>query len=225
MSSPFGPLCHCRVRIRLIISVTRYCYGIPLCGLQNRGKSFKFGRIEGAFHRMSLCPFHGRNYCLTVFLSPFLWRLANVSGPSVRIFVKNRKFVFHFDDRHAMQRIEFRNQLYWHSRRKVVRLPNFLCVVFKRRPCNLPIWQGTRPYQQIPFQFSRHRLSATGELDHSEFLDLSGDDPSKPLADALIDAFDQVGPVFVYNASFESARITELADRFPELSHQLLGIK
>lgn len=123
-----------------------------------------------------------------------------------------------------MQRIEFRNQLYWHSRRKVVRLPNFLCVVFKRRPCNLPIWQGTRPYQQIPFQFSRHRLSATGELDHSEFLDLSGDDPSKPLADALIDAFDQVGPVFVYNASFESARITELADRFPELSHQLLGI-
>jgi hypothetical protein len=88
----------------------------------------------------------------------------------------------------------------------------------------VPIWKGTRPYQQIPFQFSRHRLWPTGELDHLEFLDLSGDDPSRPLAESLIDACEESGPVFVYNASFEGACITELADRFPELNHHLLGI-
>jgi hypothetical protein len=88
----------------------------------------------------------------------------------------------------------------------------------------VPIWKNTRPYQQIPFQFSHHRLSKTGALDHSEFLDLSGDDPSKLFAEALIAACDHVGPVFVYNAGFEMARIKELSERFPSLSDQLTAI-
>ena len=88
----------------------------------------------------------------------------------------------------------------------------------------VPIWKGTRPYQQLPYQFSRHGLSPTGELDHSEFLDLSGDDPSAPFAEALIAACGQVGPIFVYHAGFEAARIMELADRFPRLERPLLAI-
>jgi Domain of unknown function(DUF2779) len=88
----------------------------------------------------------------------------------------------------------------------------------------VPIWKGTRPYQQIPFQFSRHGLSPTGKLDHSEFLDLSGNDPSALFAEALIAACDQVGPVFVYNAAFEATRITELTDRFPRIRRPLLAI-
>jgi hypothetical protein len=88
----------------------------------------------------------------------------------------------------------------------------------------VPIWKNTRPYQQIPFQFSHHRLSQTGSLDHSAFLDLSGDDPSKMFAEALITACDQVGSVFVYNAGFEVARIKELADSFPLLSEPLTAI-
>jgi hypothetical protein len=82
----------------------------------------------------------------------------------------------------------------------------------------VPIWKNTRPYQQIPFQFSHHRLSQTGTLDHSEFLDLSGEDPSKLFAEALITTYDHVGPVFVYNAGFEVARIKELGERFPPLN-------
>jgi hypothetical protein len=38
----------------------------------------------------------------------------------------------------------------------------------------VPIWKGTRPYQQLTFQFSVHRLSEDGELAHRDFLDLSG---------------------------------------------------
>ena len=74
----------------------------------------------------------------------------------------------------------------------------------------VPIWKGTRPYRQIPFQFSCHALLPTGELNHSEFLDLSGDDPSVPFAEALIDACGQLGPVFVYYAGFEAIRRMEL---------------
>lgn len=88
----------------------------------------------------------------------------------------------------------------------------------------VPIWKGTRPYQQIPFQFSVQRLSRNGTLVETQFLDLSGDDPSRPFAEALIKACGQRGPVFVYNAAFETRRIKELAQRFPDLSADLLAI-
>jgi hypothetical protein len=87
-----------------------------------------------------------------------------------------------------------------------------------------PIWKGTRPYKQIPFQFSVHRLPKTGEIEHVSFLDLSGNDPSKDFASELIAACGKRGPVFVYNASFETARISELAERYPRFHKDLLAI-
>lgn len=88
----------------------------------------------------------------------------------------------------------------------------------------VPIWKGTRPYQQNTFQFSLHTLSESGQLDHTEFLDLSGGDPSEPFAQALIESCDTSGPVYVYNAAFETSRICELATRYPGLSDELLAI-
>lgn len=89
----------------------------------------------------------------------------------------------------------------------------------------VPIWAGTRPYQQIPFQFSSHKLDRAGNLTQRAFLDLSGGDPSKLFAHALIEACGQSGPVFVYNAGFESGRIQELAGRFPALAKPLQSIR
>ncbi len=88
----------------------------------------------------------------------------------------------------------------------------------------VPIWKGTRPYQQNTFQFSLHALSESGQLDHTEFLDLSGNDPSESFAHALIAACGVRGPVYVYNAGFETARIRELATRYPHLRTPLLAI-
>lgn len=88
----------------------------------------------------------------------------------------------------------------------------------------VPIWKGTRPYQQIPFQFSLHILDENGKLNQTPFLDLSGNDPSEAFAHALLVACGHQGPVFVYNAGFETARIRELATRFPTLSNDLLAI-
>lgn len=88
----------------------------------------------------------------------------------------------------------------------------------------VPIWKGTRPYQQNTFQFSLHTLSISGQLDHTAFLDLSGGDPSEPFAHALIAACGEHGPVYVYNAGFETARMNELATRYPRFSAALLAI-
>ncbi len=87
----------------------------------------------------------------------------------------------------------------------------------------VPIWAGTRPYQQIPFQFSVHRLSNT-QLTEQSFIDLSGNDPSEAFAKALVVACHESIPIFVYNAGFEKTRISDLADRFPHFSQDLLAL-
>jgi hypothetical protein len=84
----------------------------------------------------------------------------------------------------------------------------------------VPIWKGTRPCLQIPFQFSIHRLTQFSELQHASFLDVSGNDPTERFASQLIAACDGYGPIFVYNAGFEMARIRELAARVPRLNQE-----
>lgn len=103
------------------------------------------------------------------------------------------------------------------------RLPGYF-LDFETSMFAVPIWASTRPYQHIPFQFSLHVLSEAGNLQHQEFLDLSGDDPSRRFAEALVDTCGERGSVFVYSAKFEKGRIKELADRFPDLSTRLLAI-
>ena len=75
----------------------------------------------------------------------------------------------------------------------------------------VPIWAGTRPYEQVPFQFSMHHLEAADQKpQHSEFLDLTGNNPTRPFAEALVQSCGQTGPIFVYNKGFEGARIEDV---------------
>lgn len=88
----------------------------------------------------------------------------------------------------------------------------------------VPIWKGTRPYEQVPFQFSLHRVGEDGSMAHDYFLELVAGDPSRPLAEKLLAKMGPAGPVFVYNASFERRVIRQLAARFPDLAGPLLAI-
>jgi hypothetical protein len=88
----------------------------------------------------------------------------------------------------------------------------------------VPIWAGTRPYQQLPFQFSLHALQPDGSLQHREFLDASGNDPSAAFVDALVNGCGTKGAVFVYNAAFEKGRMKELAGRLPKYKVKLASI-
>jgi len=88
----------------------------------------------------------------------------------------------------------------------------------------IPIWKGTRPYQQVPFQFSLHTLQTDGTLDQDTFLDLSGADPRRGFAEALIKLCGNTGPIFVYNAGFEKGVIRKQAEAFPDLNDELEAI-
>ena len=83
---------------------------------------------------------------------------------------------------------------------------------------------GTRPYQQVPFQFSAHVETADGVIDHRKFLSLDGTDPRRACAEALVEMVPATGAVIGYNASFEKARILELAAAFPDLANALTAM-
>jgi hypothetical protein len=104
------------------------------------------------------------------------------------------------------------------------RLPA-LFLDFETASFAVPIWAGTRPYEQIPFQFSLHRLGRRGAIAHSGFLDLTGSDPSERIAKALVAACGTHEPIFAYNKGFEGARLKSLANRFRKLSKALLAIE
>ena len=103
------------------------------------------------------------------------------------------------------------------------KLPGYF-IDFETIQFGVPLWKGTRPYQQLPFQFSVHRLGRTGRATHQAFLDLSGGNPSLAFAQSLVAACGERGPVFVYNAAFETTRIRELAERHPRLATALRAI-
>jgi len=90
----------------------------------------------------------------------------------------------------------------------------------------VPQYPGTKPYQQITFQYSLHYIEREGgELHHKEFLGVSGEDPRRPLAEQLCNDIPMNVCVTAYNKSFECTRIKELAEAFPDLSVHLLNIR
>lgn len=82
----------------------------------------------------------------------------------------------------------------------------------------IPIWMGTRPFQQFPFQWSCHVEAGDGGLRHLGFLDVTGEPPMRPFAESLLHALNEQGPIFVYNAGFEAGRIRDLMAMFPDLA-------
>ena len=90
----------------------------------------------------------------------------------------------------------------------------------------IPRWAGTRPFQQIPFQYSLHTLERDGQLSHRDFLDLSGEDPRRRLAEQLAsDLGSRTGSVLAYNKSFEGMVLRALAAQFDDLAPALQAIE
>ncbi|MDX1823307.1 MAG: DUF2779 domain-containing protein [Thiohalomonadales bacterium] len=96
---------------------------------------------------------------------------------------------------------------------------DFECIQFA-----IPIWGGTHPFEQLPFQFSCHVQINTGRLEHKSFLDTSGQDPRRAFAEALISACGESGPIIVYYQAFEKSVISGLIQLFPDLAGRLQAI-
>ena len=80
----------------------------------------------------------------------------------------------------------------------------------------IPRFDGLRPYQQFPFQYSCHILQSNGTITHHEYLHTDMSDPREPLLESLLNHISTNGSIVVYNASFEKGILEGLALSFPE---------
>ena len=89
----------------------------------------------------------------------------------------------------------------------------------------IPLYDGTRPYQDIPFQFSLHVVeNHASEPTHHSFLAEGIEDPRPQILRELQRLLGSEGSIIAYNAGFEEGVLKELAEAFPEYTDWLAGI-
>lgn len=96
---------------------------------------------------------------------------------------------------------------------------------FETMQSPVPPYDKSKPYQQIAFQYSLHWFNEEdGQLNHTEFLGNSIDDPRRELAEKLCREIPADACVTAYNKSFECSRINEMAEIYPDLRDHLHAI-
>ena len=94
---------------------------------------------------------------------------------------------------------------------------------FETFQMSIPLYDKTRPYMQIPFQYSLHYI-INDELKHKEFLSKPDIDPRRKLAESLVKDIPKDVCVLAYNMAFEKMVIKELAILYEDLSDHLMNI-
>ncbi|MBN1856281.1 MAG: DUF2779 domain-containing protein [Dehalococcoidia bacterium] len=81
----------------------------------------------------------------------------------------------------------------------------------------IPLFDGIRPYQQVPFQFSLHVVQQPGDTPKQyAFLGDATCDPRRELSAALRAAIGSEGCIVAYSKSFEIGVLHALGSAFPE---------
>ena len=89
----------------------------------------------------------------------------------------------------------------------------------------IPLYQNSRPFEQIVFQYSLHYIEYEGgPLMHTEFLAYPGADPRRALAEQLCKDIPMNVCTTAYNMGFEKGRIKGLAEIYPDLASHLMNI-
>jgi len=89
----------------------------------------------------------------------------------------------------------------------------------------IPLFDGTKPFQTIPFQFSLHvQDDADAELRHFEFLHKEQTDPRPALIEALIRSCGNTGSIVTYNQAFEQGVNEALMRNYPEFADDIAAI-
>ncbi len=105
-----------------------------------------------------------------------------------------------------------------------IRSPRYF-LDFETYAPTVPLYHNSRPYQQIPFQYSLHfKKSKQSELEHYEFLCMPQEDPRRELIARLLGDIGEEGDIIVYNKRFEIHILEELMRDFPEYEYELKGI-
>jgi hypothetical protein len=81
----------------------------------------------------------------------------------------------------------------------------------------VPLFDGTRPYQQIPFQFSLHIVRDNMAIpEHISFLAKGPEDPRQFFLTTLRESIGNTGSIVAYNKSFEMGILHDLGSAFPD---------
>ena len=88
----------------------------------------------------------------------------------------------------------------------------------------IPVWDGCKPYEQVPAQFSCHVDPGDGQFAHHEWLADGRGDPREGLARALVEVCKGARLIVTYNVGFERGRIRHLAEALPDLAPELEAI-
>ena len=89
----------------------------------------------------------------------------------------------------------------------------------------IPLFDGSWPYQQVPFQFSLHVVEEAGaRARHHGYLSMAAKDPRDGFAEALRAVVGDQGHVVAWNVSFERGRLKELAAHLPEHAGWIGGV-
>jgi hypothetical protein len=91
----------------------------------------------------------------------------------------------------------------------------------------VPYHDESRPYQQLPFQYSLHVVREPSQManpEHFEFLGAPPADPRPVLIEAMLNQVGTKGSIIVWNASFERTRLLEMARDFPRYAAEIDSI-
>jgi hypothetical protein len=90
----------------------------------------------------------------------------------------------------------------------------------------IPIYDDSRPYQQLVFQYSLHiQEKPGGDLIHKEYLAVTdGSDPRLKFMEQLVQDCGTKGDVIVYNIGFEKGKLNEQINTFPQYEKGLNNI-
>jgi len=90
----------------------------------------------------------------------------------------------------------------------------------------IPLFDGVRPYQQIPFQFSVHVVPDNNEgAVHFSYLADGPGDPRPALAGELRKVLGESGSIVAYSAAFETRVLKDLAEALPEYKDWVDGLQ
>jgi len=90
----------------------------------------------------------------------------------------------------------------------------------------VPIYNNTRPYQQMVFQYSLHIQDEDGTIAHTAYLAeaLPNKDPRDAFVKQLIQDCGKRGDILVYNIGFERGKLHDLIPLYPAYKNAIIDI-
>ena len=180
-------------------------------------------------------------YCLRNVASPSVFDIYEKTNPAKHELYNNG--VSFFDaPKHATMKPAAKKQIEYYNRPNdafidKVAIKEFLdslvfplySLDFETYQAVVPEHEGMKISEAVPFQYSIHVMKVpngdyregSSDIDESHFLDVSGGDPRRAIAESLVKDIPYGASVVAYHESTERNIIKRLAELFPDLADHL----